>query len=343
MPEIITLDWLQLHVRSAKSDYPERVNRFEVKRQNFRTKQFKNVDYIYKDGEGVATMVSIPHSNILHSDSGLLKIENKYLYSNNLETLVDEILNDLELKFVNVTRIDIACDFNLFKNNLHPANFIFNFLSGKYVKLKRSKFSVYGVHERVNEFQYLRFGSPTSVLCYYLYNKSVELRERKNKPYIKKLWVDNNLDDLDNVWRLEFRITASQRGLVDCITGEALPFATLDVLNHYNEVYRALFFKYMDFRLEDGQRKKDRMKQIPLLNLENPERNYMRLFDRMESNRMDKIFVKKMVELNNELRGTDFNMNVESQKLLMKFINRRDLGEWFAKKFPEEVSRYKSN
>lgn len=339
MVPVITLDWLQVHVRSVKDNYPAEIGIYKIVRQVFRTKQFKNVDYIYKNGEGVATLVGLPHSGILKPDSGLLKIENKFLYQSNVKDMLTEIISVLGLSFINVTRLDIASDFISFKNNLLPESFIHSFLIGKYLKLRKSKFSVYGMHERKTQFQYIRFGSSSSPICYYLYNKSVELRERKKKPHIEQLWKENNFDLTNDVWRLEFRLQSGQSGLISTETGEVLPVKMIEVLDNYHEVYAALFWKYFDFRYEDGQAKKDRMKKIPLLDISRPERNYMRLFDKIESNRMDKIFIGKMVGLNNELRGTDFSLNVESQKLLSQFVNSRDLKEWFEKKFPAEYER----
>lgn len=339
MNQVITLDWLQLHVRQVPEDYPATAGRFTIFNTGKQTKQFKNYYLIIVGTECVATLVGRPHSGILKPDSGLLKLENKYLYQDDVKGLVNELLQELGLQFQNISRLDLACDFNMFLNGLHAERFIYKFLTGEYVKLMKSKFKTIGMHTRQNTFEYIMFGSGTSTLCYYLYNKSVEMKEQKYKPYIFDNWKNKGLNTDLEVWRLEFRIHSNPRGLVDEDTGETVPFSKLDVLDIYNEVYRALFYKYFDFRYEDGQVKKNRMKKIPLLSLEKPTTNVMRLVDKIESNRMDKIFLKKLIALNQELRGTDYDLSIYNQLQLNHFVHSRDLVEYVKNKWPSEHER----
>jgi len=337
--EVITMDWLQIHVRQVPDAYPLQLGKFIIVRQDFHTKQFSDVYYIFIEKDMVATLVGRPHSGILQKDSGLLKIENKYLYQEGIKGLVEDLLKALDLKFINVSRIDIACDFNEFQKGLNPERFIYYFMNGQYVKLLKSKFFVSGMHTRNNSFEYIRFGASSSMLCYYIYNKSKEMNEVKQKPWITELWKEKGLDTSRDVWRLEFRIHSNPRGLVDEETGETYAFSKLEILDTYNEVYRALFHKYMDFRYEDGQEKKCRMKKIPLLALQKPSANIMRLTDKMASNRSDKIFMRMMIELREELRGTDTKLNVTVQKLLNYYAYSRDLQEHIKRKFPGEFER----
>ena len=340
LSEVITLDWLQLHVRQVQEQYGPIMGRFTILKAPGQTKQFKHIYSIYEGKEKVATMVGRPHSGILKPDSGLMKIENRFLYTDTVKELVTNLLEDLQLAFKNISRLDIACDFNQFMNNLSPERFIHRFAFGDYVKLMKTKFNIHGMHRRTNTFEYIRFGSNTSTLCYYLYNKSIEMREKTNKPYITENWRNKGLDLEREIWRLEFSIHSNPRGLVYGDTGEVVPFSKLDVLDYYQDVYRGLFHRYFDFRKEDGQAKKERMKKIPLLELEKPSANIMRLVPKLDSNRMDKIFMKMLIGTNAEMREINFEVSNKIAELIKYYSDSRELETYLRNKFPDYYEKF---
>ena len=61
-----------------------------------------------------------------------------------------------------------------------------------------------------SQHQYLRFGTRKSGVSTYLYNKSLELLEKKSKPYISEMWNKCGIieDDSLPVYRLEFSINS---------------------------------------------------------------------------------------------------------------------------------------
>jgi len=61
-----------------------------------------------------------------------------------------------------------------------------------------------------SQHEYLRFGSRKSGVSTYLYNKSLELLEKKSKPYISEMWQSCGIieDDTLPVYRLEFSINS---------------------------------------------------------------------------------------------------------------------------------------
>ncbi len=340
MSEVITLDWLQLHVRQVPELYAPIMGRFTILKSEGQTKQFKHVYAIYEGTDKVATLVGRPHSGILKPDSGLMKIENRFLYTDSVKELVNNLLEDLQLAFKNISRLDIACDFNQFLKNLSPERFIHKFAFGEYVKLMKTKFHIHGMHKRTNTFEYIRFGSNTSTLCYYLYNKTLEMKEKTNKPYITENWRNKGLDLERDIWRLEFSIHSNPRGLVYGETGEVVPFSKLDVLDNYPDVYRGLFHRYFDFRYEDGQMKKNRMEKVPLLAIEKPSANIMRLVPKLDSNRMDKIFMKMLIGTNAEMREIDFTVSTKIAELIKYYSDSRELESYLRKKFPDYYEKF---
>lgn len=481
----VSIDWFQTHNTQTPKLDPGIHGRFEVKHRG-RVAEFQNHYEIFLFGERVATLAAHPDKGILNPDCSFLKIDNKFL-NRDLKLLVEEINETLCLNFRNVSRVDIACDFNTFKNNLHPETFIERFIpqrKPKYVKLRRSVWSMVGKHERgqrgsrktENSYSYLRFGNPRSNVCYYLYNKSLEMQEKKNKPWIREKWEADNLDQQQDVWRLEFRIHSCSKGLIDEDAGEELKkfrkaklflkelsgkikrgyninkieilykcdlirldeevkiitehienatpqlrsylaasleiiqqkqqqidnaiaylnsipkkhksvtpfqipfklhfddetkaiakqlitapeqihfwndnkldatadakyFGTLDVLENFHEFYGALFHHYFDFRYNDQQEKKRRMKRLPLLDIAKPDKSLMDLAEKMESNRTDRMLLKKLVSLNDELRAkaerteTPPAFVLDALKVVTKhYSHTRELEEYIKKKFPD--------
>lgn len=402
----VSIDWFQTHNSQTPKLEPGIHGRFEIKHRG-RVAEFQNHYEIFLYGERVATLAAHPDKGILAPDCSFLKIDNKFL-NKDLKPLVMEINETLQLKFRNVSRVDIACDFNTFKNNLHPETFIERFIprrKPKYVKLRRSVWSMVGKHERgsgnrktENSYSYLRFGNPRSNVCYYLYNKSLEMQEKKNKPWIREKWEADNLEQSQDIWRLEFRIHSCSKGLIDEDAGHELKkyrkaknflkelqgkakrsnnpqqllyekankiqeaqeqiqfwednkleatadakyFGTLDVLENFHEFYAALFHHYFDFRYNDGQEKKRRMRRLPLLDIRKPDKSMMDLAEKMESNRTDRMLLKKLVTLNDELRAKAERTKtppahvLDALKVVTKhYSHTRELEDYIKKKFPE--------
>ena len=166
------------------------------------------------------------------------------------------------------------------------------------------------------------------------------MREKTNKPYITENWRKKGLDLEREIWRLEFSIHCNPRGLVYGDTGEVVPFSKLDVLDYYQDVYRGLFHRYFDFRKEDGQAKKERMKKIPLLDLERPSANIMRLVPKLDSNRMDKIFMKMLIGTNAEMREINFEVSNKIAELIKYYSDSRELENYLRKKFPDYYQQF---
>jgi hypothetical protein len=217
LPAAIGIDWLQLYVEMPLSDIADNTY-YDVSLQSFQTRQFKKVYAIKSAGDKLplATLAAEAHSNIMAKNTGILKIENKILYQSDLKSWINNLLQKLNLKLLNVTRIDYFIDFQEFLNDVNPADFIKDFVSGNIIKMGKSKFQINGSVKKAFTYDYLKFGSKTSDVNYYLYNKSKELRDVKNKPYITKIWDKSKIDhEKQDVWRLEFSIKSSQKILIN--------------------------------------------------------------------------------------------------------------------------------
>lgn len=308
--------------------------RFTIEAREIKHNVFSKHIQIKDAGKVCAYFSYAPISNILPEDSGHLKIDNKYLYQGELRAFTELLLAELKLFFVSVSRLDVSCDLVKF-HRISVPQFFKNVISKNYLKRYASSWHLDGKLTKSMPIHYMRFGSKTSELQWYVYNKSKELRERTDKPHIRERWDLQGLPHKSrDIWRIEFVLHPSQFGLIQTNTGEAIDFNSLDCLNEefLKRLFITLFDKYGDFRHNDGQQRKDRMKKVELLKLENVETVYQKVSEKKTSNRMDKVFIKKLYELNqtwreqNRLTSEAINF---ADLLLADFIDERGLKDWF--------------
>ena len=182
----LSCDWLQIHVKHREDFLSLESPYFSFKRTG-QSKVFKNI-YEIKDllyNKTVASYCTDANECIMPSSEGILKFENSQLYIHeNLKTFVKKFLKKLNFKFIGITRLDIAFDFEEFYMGYTPENFIKDYTGSKIHKVRGNEFGLYG-KQRNQEICYesISFGSKTSNITAKMYNKT---REMKNnyKPWI---------------------------------------------------------------------------------------------------------------------------------------------------------------
>ena len=174
----------------------------------------------------IATIYAKPRPSQMPKEACSVKVMNPLLYSGRWAWYLKDICDALGWKIHNIGRVDLACDFNFFADSLPVETFIERYVSkGKgsegdprYYRIGSNRFAYIAnkVHNSVEgsvavRGEYLRFGSRSSGVCTYLYNKSKELQDKGGKEYIRDLWKECGLieDDEHDVWRLEFSINSS--------------------------------------------------------------------------------------------------------------------------------------
>ena len=340
---ITNIDWFQFSGFVDLLTFPVNVNPFVIKIQEYNTRHFKKVAEIHdvRQNKKVAVIAWMPHSKALPENLAIIKIANFLLYQNYLNQYVTDLLEVLKIKFNNLTRVDICRDFQrLDYRNLKPELFIKSFLREKYVKVRKSKGQVYFSNGGNLEFHYLKYGSAKSRVCCYMYNKTKELEEVENKPHIKEIWEKNGINEQNgNVWRCEFRIQNFDFLLTDTETGEQITYNgnvaglnSLDILNNAQNLFNALALHYLEFKIQSNDTNTTRKKTFYIFN-QNKKVLFNKVYnDNPESGRSVKIFIKKLWELNNDLRGTDYELGLEGEKCLSNVIEAHQLLGWAARK-----------
>lgn len=253
MKSVLSIDWLQFWCvcacdfrtfteleHTGEEDIFARVP-FEYKLEDHGTRQFKELWSIYRNGDLFAQVQAVPNSTKLFDPLTVsVKFANRLLYTPNLWDDVERFLSEHRLTVNNIERCDICCDFTAFADGRDPVQFITQFLSGEIRHVGQGRGCAYfnhgahmvdGISVPFINYNGLSFGSHSSDVRVYLYNKSLELREEKDKPYIRDTWrkvglievIGENKHGLPiykDVWRLEVSIKSKGMKFVDKSTGE---------------------------------------------------------------------------------------------------------------------------
>ena len=333
----VLIDWLSISGTSRGIQ--------EVKTKKvilpFGTSVFSRIEEIYYENERLATVTSKPHSSIIDEDLHIVKLDNWVLYSDNFYNLFELIIQETRIYNYKISRIDIAKDFNTFYYNLLPQNLIKGFLSGKYLKLGKSKYSVFGETNKTLTYDYLSFGRKGSPINAYLYNKSHEMQQVTFKPHIVNRWSENGLDIKKDVYRLEFAIKQSELSFVNINSGENFTF---DIKNLFDQemlenLYLWMMSKFFRLKINTGQKNISREENLVLFKYNEFDTIQWEQAKPMVTNRADKIFLRKLDTLYSELRNSDTKIFQAVEMLRDNFAKTKHLEYYLEKKIRPETEQ----
>ena len=238
----ISVDWLQVCCYSNNleflldNDYYNKVDSlpYWLELQPLKTRSFARLIRVYtkigNDWHECADILAVPRSTMLNKRIVLIKIHNRFLYSQDYIKLLYNICATFKLSIKGLTRLDLCYDCNSFHNGLKPHKFIKEFVTAEFdspryiYKVGAKQFRVYGGKSvsSATKFSGIEFGSGKSSKCCYIYDKTRELAEVKDKPWIRQYWQDNGLisDEKTHVYRAEISIKCDGMDLLNMSTGE---------------------------------------------------------------------------------------------------------------------------
>lgn len=328
---IISIDWLQIYADVSLLKYSDE---YEAKILDYGTKNFEILEEVYLQGSLFCSVQRKPRSEIIKSHTAVIKFENSLLYFADAETIIATFLRECEIHLLSITRIDLAVDFKKFKNGLLPQSLIKGFMKEKFLKNGRGKYTLIGSQKNVLDVSYLRFGAKSSDVNVYLYNKSLEMKEKVYKPYIAERWKQLEGSPLQDVWRLEFSLTAKATTFIDELTGEiqTITLNTFSNTKQQKEIISALEKRYFEFKVNDGQKNKTRMKRLLLLDLEQTTFTNRYLPAGSDIYKRDKILMKNLYTLDKEHRDIP-NYLIEAKTDLIDFMTQNQtLKEYYDNK-----------
>lgn len=291
MNAVLHLDWLALQMQGPFHDrHPWRFEKLPYQSRQWRA--LYEVYYFDDLWGTISTQSTLP---TIPGDYFILKIENKYLYS---DCLWDQILSfyaGTAIRVCGISRVDICIDFQRFDNGDHPSAVIRDFASGKIDCLGKMRGTIVRGQSSSSPYEYLSLGSRTSDVRVYLYNKSKELRDVKMKPWILASDYLGGLSKKEDIWRLEVSLKGQSMSWANAWTGEDCSITLDDLRNdsYLQMVAFSLFKKYFRFIKHSTAKNRYQNEEIPYITTDcyRIRKVVAREFD--DANRADRIFIKK--------------------------------------------------
>lgn len=237
----INIDWLEVYCIESPIGFPHNAEAFRrdgwwVVEREYGTPTYAEMFTIWgTDGEPLLEVRRNPKSSTLNTPAGLfdprachIRLCNRTCYMTNAVQILMEFLQRYMYELQRITRIDIALDFERFDYGDNPADVIARYMKGVYTKINQANVTSHGTdswNSRI--WNSLSWGKPKSMVRTRFYDKTRELEEAHDKPYIRQAWYLAGLvDDWQNVtkrnedgqpipvriWRVEFAIKSSTRG-----------------------------------------------------------------------------------------------------------------------------------
>lgn len=247
----VNIDWLEVYCLESSTNFPHDPDYFMregyfVRVRDYGTRQYRQMftiideqdrSFIEIRREPVAES-SAMKSGIFSPYSCHIRLSNVYCYHDQAITLFSEFLLKHGFEVQRIFRLDLCLDFEKFDSGDDPNEFMRRYMSGKYTKINQGRIAAHG-HDTWEQrcWNSLSWGAPNSMVSTKFYCKSLELREAKDKPYIRYAWWKAHLvddwnaltkkDDAGNVyqptiWRVEFSIRSSARAwfIIDDCNGK---------------------------------------------------------------------------------------------------------------------------
>lgn len=312
----INIDWLECYCLEDSIGFPHNADYFrrkgwEVMERDYGTPMYREMFTLYDHfNEPFIEIRRAPKSDnrkaagIFDPYSCHVRLANRTCYMNNAAAILDKFLQENGIAFQRISRIDLCLDFEHFDFGDDPQKFVQRFMAGRYSKINQANISAHGLDEWDGRFwNSLSWGSKKSQVTTKLYNKTMELRQVHDKPYIRQAWASAGLVDdslslekrladgtvyKPEIWRVEFSVKSSTRkwfviedynsdrrkirsikNTLECYyTREQLFQVFLSLAHHY------FHFKKVE-KLPNGDlQRKDRCEDKKLFNMEQMEQFY---------------------------------------------------------------------
>lgn len=238
MTRCINIDWLEVYGHEIQDGQTRdadfyRGQGLEVLARDYGTRQYEQMFTIMDDcGEKWIEvrrkpkgLQSVTGFSVLDEGSCHIRLCNRTCYATNAASIMQQFCDKYGIIISRISRIDICLDFERFDSGDDPQKFINRYLKGIYSKINQSNVRANGKDLWDGRFwNSLSWGAEKSQITTKIYNKTLEISERRDKPYIRQAWASCGLvDDFielnkrnkegeiyhPQIWRIEFSIKSS--------------------------------------------------------------------------------------------------------------------------------------
>lgn len=236
----VNLDWLEVYALEPSTAEPHNADYFRnvgfhvVEREYGTPIYFEMFTLYAEDGRPLLEVRRNPKSasgrqinGVLDPCSTHIRLCNRTCYFENAANVMREFLQRYNYILIRISRIDLCLDFEKFDSGDIPQKFLQRYVAGKYSKLNQSNIALHGLDRwDGRNWNSVKWGNTKSMITTKLYNKTLELTQVSDKPYIRQAWYESGLIDdwhtcerydqqgkpyKPEIWRLEFSIKSSQK------------------------------------------------------------------------------------------------------------------------------------
>lgn len=207
-PRCINIDWLEVYCLEPL-DQPRDDNYFrrlgwQVETRPYGTRSYRQMfTLIGSDGEPFLEVRREPvgffkDGSQQHQDPNgcHLRLTNRSCYLEHAAQLMQQFVDRYGFIFQRIAKIDLAYDFERFDSGDYPNAFLRRYIEGHYSKINQSNISARGRDQwDGRKWNSVSWGADRSPVVTRFYNKSKELLEVKDKPYIRQAWAECGLID----------------------------------------------------------------------------------------------------------------------------------------------------
>lgn len=195
-----------------------------------------------------------------------VKLCNEWCYNDSWAYIFKTALRSFRINPIRPSRIDLAGDVQNFECGVPASVVAQKLMQRQYYKIHQSNWRAVGNDAASLSWNSLGFGSKSSPVYTRFYNKTLELRQEKDKQYIRECWELAGLDMSKDVWRVEFALTDTGRDVIDDETGECFSLSIDDIDDH--DKVTALFCHYAqhywDIRKVEGDKRRYDCKRLAM-------------------------------------------------------------------------------
>lgn len=312
IPRCINIDWLEVYALEDSLTYPHNASYFEragfyVVQREYGTRNYHEMFTVYgTDNLPLLEIRRAPKSVAGINTGGVMdrcachiRLCNRTCYLEDCADLLLQFCEQYGFAIQRISRLDICLDFEKFDTGDDPQKFLQRYVAGVYSKINQAKIAVHGLDRWDGRcWNSVKWGQPTSMVSTKLYNKTMELREAHDKPYIRQSWRAAGLIDdwhtmtkfdkdgneyTPDIWRLEFSICSSTKNwfvVEDPYSTRRKLRSIHHTLDMYHtrrqmlDIFVSLCDHYFHFKhYEQGQRK-DRCRDKQLFRFDMPSTFY---------------------------------------------------------------------
>lgn len=290
----LNLDWLEVY---ATEDCGEEMNAEWFERQGWQVRRRDYGTRTYKEMFTVCDAHGFPFVEVRRSPVGMfrdgtqsfldplgchLRLVNRYCYHARAVEFLQDFMCRCGYSFKRIFKVDLCLDFEKFDSGDFPRKFVKRFVNGKYSKINQSNVALHGRDcWDCRDWNSVSWGSKASPVFTRLYDKTLELKTVKDKPYIRQAWLEAGLvhdpvklvrrtdagEEIPvSIWRLEFSIRSDVKNWVkvrnETGKGSNKYFSLKNTLDIYAdstkrlELFSSLVHHYFHFKhYEEGKTK----------------------------------------------------------------------------------------